>query len=122
MSIRLETDRSGRRVLLTVADDHHSAAALAELLAALHWTRVDEILVDLSQLDTIDMRVAVVLAKAVRHHGDIGRRVCLICPRDEAACPLRTFGLDDPGTICSSLTDAGWYAGHAPGALTAVGA
>lgn len=122
MSIRLETDRSGRRVLLTVADDHHSAAALAELLAALHWTRIDEIVVDLSQLDTIDMRVAVVLAKAVRHHGDIGRRVLLVCPRGEPTCPLRTLGLDDPGTIFSSLTDAGWYAGHAPAALTEVSA
>lgn len=122
MSIRLETDRSGRRVLLTVSDDHHSAAALAELLAALHWTRVDEIVVDLSQLDAIDMSVAVVLAKAVRHHGDIGRRVYLVCPRDESTCPLRTVGLDDPGTICSSLTEAGWYGARAPGALSEVGA
>ena len=121
MSIRLETDRSGRRVLLTVSDDHHSAEALAELLAALHWTRVDEIVVDLSRLDAIDMRVAVVLAKAVRHHGDIGRRVLLVCPRDESACPLRTVGLD-AGTICSSLTEAGWYGARPPGALSEVGA
>jgi hypothetical protein len=55
------------------------------------------------------MRVAVVLAKAMRQHGDIGRRICLVCPRDELTYPLRTVGLDQPGTMCSSLTDAGWY-------------
>lgn len=108
MSIRMETDRSGRHVLLTVADDRRSPTALADLLAALRWTHVDEIVVDLSQLDAIDLRVAVVLARATRHHGEIGRRIALVCPSTALAYALRAVGLDRPGLLFPSLAAAGW--------------
>ncbi|HET8614554.1 MAG TPA: STAS domain-containing protein [Actinomycetales bacterium] len=113
MPIRLETDGAGRRVLLTVTDDRRSAAALADLLAALRWTKVDEVVVDLRQLDTIDMRVAEVLARAVRHQGETGRHIALVCAGSPVTHALHAVGLDGTGTVCGSLADAGWCAPNA---------
>jgi anti-anti-sigma regulatory factor len=79
MSIRFETDASGRRALVCVSDDPRSAAALAELLPALRWTGIDEIVIDVSELDAIDPRIAVVLAQAKRHHESLGRKVSIVC-------------------------------------------
>ena len=59
MPIRLETDGAGRRVLLTVTDDRRSAAALADLLAALRWTKVDEVPFDFER-----RRLSVVVERA----------------------------------------------------------
>jgi hypothetical protein len=54
------------------------------------------------------MRVAVVLARATRHHGDIGRRIALVCPSASLAHGLRTVGLDRSGMLYPSLAAAGW--------------
>jgi anti-anti-sigma regulatory factor len=108
VTIRLETDSSGRRVLMSVTDDHRGPAALAELLAALPWTSVDEIVVDLSRLAAIDMRRAVVLARAARRHRDVGRQLSVVCPSPTLTYALHAVGLDGVATICSSLAETGW--------------
>jgi anti-anti-sigma regulatory factor len=90
-------------------DGHRSPAALIELLTALRWTSVDEIVVDLCQLDAIDLRVAGVLARATRHHADVGRRIALVCPTAAMATALHAVGLDGPETLYPSLAAAGWH-------------
>jgi anti-anti-sigma regulatory factor len=93
MSIRFETDASGRRALVCVSDDPRSAAALAELLPALRWTGIDEIVIDVSELDAIDLRIAVVLAQAKRHHERLGRTMSIMCRQGADTRALQTVGL-----------------------------
>lgn len=103
MPIRLETDSSGRRALVFVPDEPYSAAALAELLTALRWTGTDEIVIDVSDLDVIDMRLAVVLAHAKRHHERLGRRIAIVCGESVDTHALRTAGLMGSGVSARAL-------------------
>jgi anti-anti-sigma regulatory factor len=108
MPITITTDRSGRHALVSVPDDAHSAIALVEMLPALRWTATDDIVVDLSRFATIDLRVAVVLAQAKRHHDEIGRSLRIACHPDADIQALQTMGLDQPGVLFRSLADTGW--------------
>jgi anti-anti-sigma regulatory factor len=111
MPITFQTDPSGRRVLVSVASDPRNAAALAELLPALRWTGTDEVVIDLSELETIDLRLAVVLAQAKRRNVELGRRLSIVCPDGTDAGALQTVGLTGPGVLCRSLADARWPTG-----------
>jgi anti-anti-sigma regulatory factor len=93
MSMSVTTDASGRRATVCVSDDPHSAAALAELLPALRWTGTDEIVIDLSGLEAVDVRIAVVLAHAKRHHERLGRRVLIVCRPGADTRALQAVGL-----------------------------
>jgi anti-anti-sigma regulatory factor len=108
MPITLTTDHSGRRALVSVPDDVHSTIALVELLPALRWTGTDDIVVDLSRLESIDLRIAVVLASAKRYHDQLGRGLAIACRPGADARALATVGLDRPGILFRSLADAGW--------------
>jgi anti-anti-sigma regulatory factor len=108
MSITFTTDRSGRHALVSVSDDAHSAVALIEILPALRWTATDDIVVDLSRLSMIDLRTAVVLAQAKRHHDELGRGLAIACRPDADVRALQTVGLDRPGVLFRSLVDTGW--------------
>lgn len=114
MSITFTTDRSGRHALVSVSDDAHSAAALIDFLPALRWTATDDIVVDLSRLGTIDLRTAVVLAQAKRHHDELGRRLAIACRPDTDVRALQAVGLDLPGVLFRSLADTGWLADASP--------
>lgn len=93
MSLSVTTDASGRRATVCVSDDPHSAAALAELLPVLRWTGTDEIVVDLRGLEAIDVRIAVVLAHAKRHHERVGRTVSVVCRQGADTGALQAVGL-----------------------------
>jgi anti-anti-sigma regulatory factor len=108
MSITFTTDRSGRHALVSVSDDAHSAIALIEMLPALRWTATDDIVVDLTRFATIDLRVAVVLAQAKRHHDELGRSLTIACRPEADVRALQAVGLDRPGVLFRSLVDTGW--------------
>jgi hypothetical protein len=114
MSITITTDRSGRHALVSVSDDGHSAIALIEMLPALRWTATDDIVVDLTRFATIDLRVAVVLAQAKRHHDELGRGLSIVCRPDVDIRALQTVGLDVPGVLFRSLADTGWLTDGSP--------
>jgi anti-anti-sigma regulatory factor len=116
MSIRFETDASGRRALVCVTDDRRSAAALAELLPALRWTGTDEIVIDVSELDAIDLRLAVVLAQAKRHHESLGRKVSIVCRPGADTRALQTVGLTPTEVLFPGPEVA--RAGHRPSRRT----
>jgi anti-anti-sigma regulatory factor len=114
MSITFTTDRSGRHALVSVSDVAHSAVALIELLPALRWTATDDIVVDLTRLKTIDLRTAVVLAQAKRHHDELGRGLAIACRPDTDVRALQTVGLDRPEVLFRSLVDTGWLTDASP--------
>jgi len=114
MSITFTTDRSGRHALVSVSDDGHSAVALIEFLPSLRWTATDDIVVDLSRLKTIDLRTAVVLAQAKRHHDELGRGLRIACRPDTDIRALQTVGLDLPEVLFRSLVDTGWVTDASP--------
>jgi anti-anti-sigma regulatory factor len=93
MSITIETDPSGRRAHVTVSDDPGSVTALMEVLRALRWDGIDEIVVDLSEFRSIGLRVADVLAQASRHHEEVGRTLSIVCRPGADTHSLRTAGL-----------------------------
>lgn len=99
MPITLTTSPSGRRTYVSVPEEPQSVAALGDLLAALRCTGTDELVVDLSQLHSIGVRLAAVLARVKRHHDDVGRRLVIICQAGVDLDALRSVGLDQAETI-----------------------
>jgi len=108
MAITFQTDPTGRRILVSVADDPRNAAALAELLPALRWTGTDEVVIDLSGREMIDLRLAVILAHAKRRYVELGRRLSIVCGKGTDIGVLQTVGLTGPGILFRSLADARW--------------